>query len=160
MRLSVFGCLLFALTAAGCGEEQGAGSFGESIGGNVTEFAQGVGSGVDAKLEIKVEVSEELAEAGMSATVAKQDTSLESPEKLISVYLISTQSMDTTLQAKAFNADGQEIGRARADVTFSDDDARYISFSFPREMDRLLVERYLIDRVKTSKPAAQEADVE
>ncbi|MEZ6130361.1 MAG: hypothetical protein R3C59_16885 [Planctomycetaceae bacterium] len=139
--------LVAAITSVGCSDSGStdAGSIGESIGKNVTEFAQGVGTGVDTQMQITIELSQSLADAGVTHTVAKQQASLDNPEKAISVYLISTEPLKATLIAKAYNGDKQEIGRALADVQFSADDAQYVSFTFPGEMDRQTVTLYKID---------------
>ncbi len=134
-------------------EKNGAGTIGESIGRNVTEFAQGVGTGVDAELQIKVELSEALTASGLTATVAKQQTPLNAPDKAISVYFIASKALNATLIAKAYNAENQEIGRATAEVEFGADDAQYISFEFPSEMDRQLEVVYKVD-LRTSQPEA------
>ena len=142
------------ILVAGCdkGNDNGAGGVGEAIGENVTEFAKGIGKGVDNRMQVSIEISRELAELGLSSTVAKQ-AQLEFPNedpKSISVYCIATSALDATLIAKAYNADDQEIGRAKTSVNFSDDDAQYIGFSFPSEMDRQLVSKYLIDIVNVA----------
>ena len=41
-------------------------------------------------------------------------------------------------------ADNQEIGRATSDVQFVQDDAQYIAFTFPPDMDRQTVKVYKI----------------
>ena len=137
--------LALTLLLTGCSEDQDAGSLGKSVGENVTEFAQGVGTGVDVGLKVNFELSEALKEAGVTATVAKQETPLNSPNKTITIYIIADKAMDATLVAKAYNADEQEIGRAHTDVVFVADDARYIGFEFPAEMDRQMVKIYRID---------------
>ena len=45
------------VSSLGCSDtkQSGAESLGESIGKNVTEFAQGIGTGVDAQMKIKIE---------------------------------------------------------------------------------------------------------
>jgi hypothetical protein len=140
-------CLLMpSITLLGCSGDSktDAGAIGQTIGENVTEFAQGVGTGVDTQLQVAIELSPELTKAGFSHTIAKQKTSIDDPQKAISIYLLSTEAMSCTLIAKAYNADNQEIGRATSDVQFSQDDAQYISFTFPPDMDRQTVKVYKI----------------
>ncbi len=137
-------CILTA--TAGCSDSgTDAGSIGHSIGENVTEFAQGVGSGVDNQLKVDIQLSEELTATGLTHTVAKQQTSLNQPDKSISIYFLASQPLEAQLVAKAFNSDDQEIGRASAEVQFQTDDAQYVSFTFPPEMDRQTVVKYTID---------------
>ncbi|MFK7817722.1 MAG: hypothetical protein AB8G99_03305 [Planctomycetaceae bacterium] len=132
------------VTLIGCSAENDAGSIGESLGKNVTEFAQGVGSGVDTQLEVKIELSQELTNRGVTTTVAKQETPLNDATKPITVYFISAKPIDAALVAKAYNADNQEIGRATTTVAFGSDDAQHVGFEFPPEMDRQLVDVYRI----------------
>ena len=53
-----------------------------------------------------------------------------------------------TLLAKAYDKDGQEIGRAKSDVDLQKDDADYIIFAFNERMDSQLVHKYLVDTVQ------------
>ena len=140
--------IVLTVSLLGCSDtkQSGAESLGESIGKNVTEFAQGIGTGVDAQMKIKIELAPALEQSGISYTVAKQDTALVDSKKTIAVYFLSTKEFQGELIAKAFNAEGQEIGRATVDVSFKADDAQYISFAFQPEMDRQLVEVYRIDK--------------
>ena len=156
-RSLLFAMLVALSTVSGCSDssKNDAGSIGKSIGKNVTEFAQGVGTGVDAQLQIKIELSEKLTQGGLSATVAKQQAPLNDPQKAISVYVISAQELNTTLIAKAYNAEGLEIGRAIANVSFNSNDAQYVNFAFPSEMDRQLVAVYKID-VRAATPEVEE----
>ncbi len=131
-------CLL-----AGCGDRPSARDLGQSLGENVTDFAQGVGTGVDHQLLIKVELTPTAEETGLTHTVGKQGTNLS--EKGISIYFVSKDSVDGILVAKALNSDGIEIGRAKTPVSFEADDAKYVRFDFPAETDRQSVARYSID---------------
>jgi len=150
--------VMLVFAACGCSDSDSndAGSIGQSVGKNVTEFAQGVGTGVDTKMQIDIELSPTLTDAGVSYTVAKQQASLNDPQKAISVYLISSKPFNGTLLAKAYNADTQEIGRATTDVQFSADDAQYVAFTFPPEMDRQTVTLYKVDIRSNPKPAQPE----
>jgi hypothetical protein len=146
-RILLIVCLFVAIIGCRGDTENNASNVGETIGESVTEFAKGIGKGVDNRLQVSIELSPALAQRGVSTTVAKQ-AQLEVPSdnpKSISVYCIATTAINATLIAKAYTVDDQEIGRARADVTFGDDDAQYVTFSFPPEMDRQLVAKYLVD---------------
>ena len=132
---------------SGCSEKMNSdpAAIGQSIGENVTEFAQGVGSGVDTKLQVNVELSAAIKQAGVSSSIAKRKVSIGDPEETISVYLISTQTFQSTLIAKAYNANDQEIGRGTTDVDLGEDDAQYVEFKFPREMDSKAAVLYKLD---------------
>ncbi len=140
----------------GCSEEGDAEALGQSLGESVTEFAQGVGGGVDTQLKIDVELSDAIKKRGVTTTVAKQIARLDSPEKSISVYFITTNAISATFQARAYDKDDKEIGRATADVKFAADDAQYIEFQFPREMDQQMVKVYRVD----SRPLANDGNAE
>jgi hypothetical protein len=144
IAMRLIGAVLVVLMAcAGCKDEAGsiAQSAGSKVGETLTDFASGVGEGVDRQLEVTVEPSERFAEFGLSQTVAKS----RGLKQGISVYFIAEKPFNGRMIAKAFNAAGVEIGRSKVDVTFDADDAKYVSFDFDTEMDSQLVERYQID---------------
>ena len=63
----------------------------------------------------------------------------------VDVYLISDEAVDGELLAKAMNASGQEIGRAKQTLALAKDDAKLISFSFDSKVDLDKVTKFLID---------------
>ena len=63
----------------------------------------------------------------------------------VDVYLISDEAVDGELLAKAINASGQEIGRAKQTLALAKDDAKLISFSFDSKVDLDKVTKFLID---------------
>ncbi|NLE58227.1 MAG: hypothetical protein GX616_07700 [Planctomycetes bacterium] len=152
--------LKFALVSivcfAGCkGEDESvANKAGTKVGEALTDFASGVGKGIDKQLAVNVELAPALAELGVSKTVAKS-TVLDAPSsspagsdserKGITVYLVATHPLKSRLIARAMNKEGQEVGRSDTEVDFAADDAKYVTFGFPNEMDTQLVERYVID---------------
>lgn len=129
----------------GCGKEEGrAKRAGQSFGETMTDFAHGVGSGIDNRLQVEVELSPGVVDLGLSKTVAKS-AGIDDTKKGIAVYFISQKPVNGNLVAKAMNADGEEIGRSVVEVEFSADDAKYVTFRFDKEMDSQLVARYVID---------------
>lgn len=126
---------------AGCGEkdESLAMRTGDKLGSTVTDFASGIGKSLDKKMSAKVEVAAALKRVGISATTSKQ-TSMGSDA--LAVYIIAAQPYDGAIQAKAFDKDGLEIGRATTLVDFTADQADYVTFQFNSELDTLLVTRY------------------
>ena len=145
ITLEIFLCLLCVQVGCGDSSDSDASSIGRSLGENVTEFAQGVGTGVDEKLHINVELSESLIDVGLAVTVAKQETPTEGGGKSISVYLVAESELSATLMAKAYNKEALEIGRCTADIAFDKDDAQYVRFVFPAEMDQQTVDAYRIE---------------
>ena len=61
------------------------------------------------------------------------------------VYLISENEATGEVLAKALNAQGQEIGRAKVLLNLLKDDAKMLSFTFDSNLDLDLVTKYLID---------------
>ena len=152
-------CVIALIVIAGCADSSkgGAGSIGKKLGENVTEFAQGVGSGIDQQMQIKVELASDVVEAGLSSTVASQKIQAEKPAKGISVYFIASKAIKGTLLARAFNSGDQEVGRAASEVSLGQDDAEYIVFDFPAEMDRQTVTVYKIS-LKAVSPAPESSE--
>lgn len=146
--------LCFGPTIVGCGKaaDHDAGTVGQAIGENVTDFARGVGKGIDNKLHISTEISPALVERGVTLIVGKQGPlhSTTDDTKAISLYFLTEKAIAGTMIAKAYNSDDQEIGRAKTVVEFSDDDAQYVKFPFPPEMDRQLVAKYKFDIIASS----------
>jgi hypothetical protein len=62
----------------------------------------------------------------------------------ISIYFIASQDISNTLVARALNADGVEVGRAKKLVVMKKDDATYVTFNFEEQMDAGIVKRYEI----------------
>ena len=62
--------------------------------------------------------------------------------KGFTVYFIASQSVSNTLVARAFNADGLEIGRAKKQIMMEKDDAKYVTFEFDSQMDSQMVKEY------------------
>ncbi len=63
----------------------------------------------------------------------------------LDVYLISENEASGEVLAKALNAQGQEIGRAKVLLNLLKDDAKMLSFTFDSSLDLDLVTKYLID---------------
>ena len=144
MKKSLVVCLLtlFAFAACGQKDQSVAKKAGDKVGQTITDFASGVGKGIDKRLEVSVEVSKELADRGVSATMAKRGGK---SKNAVSVYLISQKPLRGKLVGKALDKDGLERGRAVVDATFLADDAKYLSFDFPDEMEPQWVAKYRID---------------
>lgn len=145
------------LWLAGCGgaDDRSVHRAGQRVGESLTEFAKGVGSGVDRQLEVPVELSEEVAQLGLQTTVAKGSGLDGRGEKSISVYFIAGQPVKTWLLTKALNAEGQEVGRSTVELELDADEAKYVTFAFDAEMDSQRVGKYVVGIGKPA-PAKQE----
>ncbi|MDB3957776.1 hypothetical protein N9408_02580 [Opitutales bacterium] len=78
-------------------------------------------------------------EKGLSMTSSKADKSK------VEVYLITTQSVEGELLAKALNVKGQEIGRTKQILNLGKDDAKLITFTFDASVNLDAVTRYMLD---------------
>ncbi len=138
------GVVLAVLVLAACGkkDESLAKKAGAKVGETLTDIAHGMDAGIDRSRAVPVEVSGDLAGRGVGATVSKRDGAA------VSVYLTSRDAMDLQVVVKALDRGEAEIGRAKAAVTFTRDDAKYVNLEFPREMDASLVAKYVVDETK------------
>jgi hypothetical protein len=152
--------LVLLLCVFGCSgeDDQGVHRAGKRVGETLTEFAQGVGSGIDNKLEEKVELTEPVAALGLESTVAKADGYDDSGKKLLTVYLIASRSVNQWLMAKAMNREGQEVGRTTVEVIMEADDAKYVTFAFDPGVDMQNVEKYELHIGKPQPSPQPESD--
>ncbi|MGD9127632.1 MAG: hypothetical protein PVH19_09665 [Planctomycetia bacterium] len=146
--------LIFPVAFCGCGddEESVATKLGNQVGNSVTDFAQGVGEGVDEKMKVPVEVNQKMLDRGLKSTVAKW--TIEDAKKGISVYIVAETAFEGTLIVKAYDKDDLEIGRTEADVVLGDDDAKHVLFAFPDNVDTQLVKKYRIN-IRKEGPIAK-----
>ena len=106
MVRAVVASLLVALVACRKSDESLAKRAGNKVGATVTEFASGVGKGVDTTMVVEVEIAPEVLGRGLSKTVAKS-IGIDTSDKGFSVYLVSKQKFAGTLIAKAMTAAGR-----------------------------------------------------
>lgn len=141
--------LFSAVVLVGCGDSEQSLSekAGKAVGEGVTGFLSGVGSGIDQSMVVETELGAGASNAGLVKTASKSN-GMADPEKSFSVYLVANQAFKGTLLAKAYDKDGQEIGRAKSEVNLQKDDADYIIFAFNERMDSQLVHKYLVDTVQ------------
>ena len=86
--------------------------FGNELGGSISDFAEGVGEGVDEKMLVEVKLTDKMSKRGLNKTVAKSLGLNPDGKKGINVYITCETPFEGTLIAKAFNKEGLEIGRA------------------------------------------------
>jgi len=144
--MKTMAALLLVLVVCGCGrrDESVAKTAGSKVGETITDFASGVGKGVDKQMMVNVKLSEAVAKQGLSKTVSKS-RGMSDKGKGITVYFKAAAPFKGKLVAKAIDKEGQEIGRSVVDVDFSADDAKYVSFPFAEEMDTQWVQEYMVD---------------
>ena len=135
---------LVAALLVGCGKKEDgiAKKAGEVIGQQVTDFTKGIGKGYDQKMMIQVSLTPQVQVLGLTNTIAKS-LGVGSTNG-ISIYFIASQSISNTLVARALNAEGVEVGRAKKSVVMQQNDATYVTFNFEEQMDNGMVKRYEI----------------
>ena len=88
-------CILLVLALgfllAGCkkDDESLSEKTGRKVGSTLTDFAKGVGTGIDQRMTVETELDAELVSRGVSKTISKS-VGLDAQKKGIAVYLIST----------------------------------------------------------------------
>ena len=60
-------------------------------------------------------------------------------------YLITVDAVEGELLAKAMNAEGKEIGRAKQILALGKDESKLITFTFGAELELEKVVKYIID---------------
>ena len=146
----LFAVLVLIVSVSGCsnsneGEKSLASKAGSQIGESLSDFASGIGEGVDQKAMVKVELLEKMSKRGLGKTVAKGLGLNPGGDKGVSVYVTSKTPFEGMLIAKALNKEGLEIGRSLAGVVLEEDDAKYVRFVFEGDLDSQLVDTYTID---------------
>jgi hypothetical protein len=142
-RVLVVVAALAVSTACSKGDDSLAKKAGSKLGETVTDFASGVGKGVDRQMVVEVDLGPSVVEKGLTKTIAKS-SGLEGPKE-ISVYLVSSAAVKGVLVAKALDEKGGEIGRASESIEFTADDAKYVTFKFQEQMDSQLVKRFVLE---------------
>ncbi len=63
----------------------------------------------------------------------------------VMIYLITVDPVEGEMLAKAMNAEGKEIGRAKQMLALGKDEAKLVTFTFGAELNLDQVVRYVID---------------
>jgi hypothetical protein len=105
---------------------------GEVAGQAASEFLKGAKEGVEETMAISVELDPSLTEKGM--VMGKSEIASVGYSTL-NVYLALDRDFNDTLLAKAFDADGLEMGRVRFGVSGRAGDAGWHALEFPQETD-------------------------
>jgi hypothetical protein len=89
--------------------------------------------------EKSVTLGSSVVEKGISMTSSKSD------QAKVEVYLITRDSVEGELLAKALNAKGNEIGRSKQMLNLGKDDAKLITFTFDASVNLEEVARFMLD---------------
>ena len=72
-------------------------------------------------------------------------TTYKCEQSKVEIYLVSYDSVEGELLAKALNAQGKEIGRAKQMLNLGKDDAKLITFTFDASVKTDKITRYILD---------------
>jgi len=89
--------------------------------------------------EKSVTLGSSVVEKGIMMTSSKSD------QAKVEVYLITRDSVEGELLAKALNAKGKEIGRSKQMLNLGKDDAKLITFTFDASVNLEEVARFMLD---------------
>ena len=92
-----------------------------------------------AEIEKSVTLAQELKDKKITMT----SSSVEGQN--VVVYLISVDPVEGEMLAKAMNAEGKEIGRAKQMLALGKDESKLVTFTFGAELNLDQVVRYIID---------------
>ncbi|MEK9773718.1 MAG: hypothetical protein VW576_09155 [Opitutae bacterium] len=89
--------------------------------------------------EKSVTLGSSVVDKGISMTSSKSDQSK------VEVYLITRDSVEGELLAKALNTSGKEIGRSKQMLNLGKDDAKLVTFTFDASVNLDQVTRFMLD---------------
>ena len=89
--------------------------------------------------EKSVTLGSSVVEKGIMMTSSKSD------QAKVEVYLITRDSVEGELLAKALNANGKEIGRSKQMLNLGKDDAKLTTFTFDASVNLEEVTRFMLD---------------
>jgi len=115
----------------------------ESVTEGTGEVIKAITSGFDESLtKVTVELDEglaEMVELGRAGRTGEQD---DDGMETVSVYIIPNQDLKGTLTLKAFDKDGNEMGRSKYAVDVASDDAQYHDFKFDDRVPMMQIDRF------------------
>lgn len=150
--------LAFALICAGalfltvgCGDskETMATKLGKMVGRTTRDFGKGVGKELLPLQSVDVIPSDSFLEAKLSVNPGEFKTtpSISSENNqgdILTVYVLSAAECKGHLDLRAYNEEDKEIGRSKHNIEFTSDDAQYLDFTFPKQMQRSRVKSFKI----------------
>ena len=125
--------LLGACDRAGEAAKNTINKSGEVAGQAASEFLKGAKEGVEETLALPVVLDTSLDDLGLS--VGKTEATGGEGYHTLNVYLIFDRDLSDSLIAKAYDADGLEMGRVRFGVHGKAGDAVWHTITFPEPTD-------------------------
>jgi hypothetical protein len=105
---------------------------GNETGQTVGKFVTGITHGVENALVVKVELSQILKDKGIEFGKITVTNDSEGKDNLLNVYVIFNKDFKGTMFAKAFDAKGLEMGRAKITISGNKEEARFVEFHFDK----------------------------
>jgi hypothetical protein len=119
---------------------------GEEVGKSASELTHGIVEGVEKSIKAKIEISKELQDLGLEFGKYSIDRSGNNTNRnLLVIYFIFNKKIDTTLNLKAYDKEGVEIGRASIEVKQDAGTADYFDIIFNDRTDIGSKSRILIE---------------
>ncbi|MFZ1687369.1 MAG: hypothetical protein WAU70_08105 [Flavobacteriales bacterium] len=119
---------------------------GEVAGQAASEFLKGAKEGVEETLALPVVLDTSLSDRGLS--VGKTEATGGEGYHTLNVYLIFDRDLSDSLMAKAYDADGLEMGRVRFGVHGKAGDAAWQTITFPEQTDLEAKGKVVLERVQ------------
>jgi len=147
---TLFALLLLSIPVAGCeGTKKVVEKTGVEIGDTTASFFIGLGKGFQVRRELETEMSIAAQFHGLNVTAAYPT------ENGITIYMTSENRFLHTVVVKALDEEEKEIGRATYIPIFKKDDAKYLDFCFPEQMQTTSVRKYLVDVIVPAQNSEQ-----
>lgn len=133
MRLSV--AAVFVLLLWGCGRvrdeaRQALNKGGELAGSAAGEVMEGVATGVEESWSIDVQLSGSLKARGLALGQVQVLSDSAGRDNLVLVYCSTTAAFADTLEARAYDEEGAEMGRASVPVSLAPGGADHLHLQF------------------------------
>ena len=125
--------LLGACDRAGEAAKNTINKSGEVAGQAASEFLKGAKEGVEETLALPVVLDASVHDRGLS--IGKTEATGGDSFHTLNVYLIFDRDLSDSLMAKAYDADGLEMGRVRFAVNGKAGDAAWHTITFPEQTD-------------------------
>lgn len=119
---------------------------GEEVGKSASELTHGIVDGVEKSMKAEIEISKKLQDLGVEFGKYSIDRSGNNTNSnLLVIYFIFNKKIETTLNLKAYDSEGVEIGRASIEVDQDAGTADYFDIVFNDRTDIGSKSRILIE---------------
>jgi len=120
---------------------------GELVGETLTEFGDGVASGVENATALEIDMSQELEQQGLSlGKISLDNTDYEATDNVLEVYVIFEADFNDTINVKVFDENDLEMGRSTLVVSGAAGEATFFDFTFDKRTNITLPKHAFILR--------------